>query len=91
MVEKLGIEKNKIADLGNLLYKNYGTTMAGLRVYSGFFFLVSSLLLIQHPIHELGSMGFLICRQLDMILTMMNITGREGALSLSLFLNPLLI
>lgn len=38
MVEKLGIEKNKIADLGNLLYKNYGTTMAGLRVYSGFFF-----------------------------------------------------
>lgn len=31
MVEKLGIEKNKIADLGNLLYKNYGTTMAGLR------------------------------------------------------------
>ncbi|KAL7248353.1 hypothetical protein ACSBR2_003132 [Camellia fascicularis] len=31
MVEKLGIDKNKILDLGNLLYKNYGTTMAGLR------------------------------------------------------------
>ena len=31
MVEKLGIEKSKISDLGNLLYKNYGTTMAGLR------------------------------------------------------------
>ncbi|KAK7395274.1 hypothetical protein VNO78_15825 [Psophocarpus tetragonolobus] len=31
MVEKLGIEKSKIDDLSNLLYKNYGTTMAGLR------------------------------------------------------------
>lgn len=32
MVEKLGIDESKIADLCNLLYKNYGTTMAGLRV-----------------------------------------------------------
>lgn len=31
MVEKLGIDESKIADLCNLLYKNYGTTMAGLR------------------------------------------------------------
>jgi len=31
MVEKLGIERSKIPDLCNLLYKNYGTTMAGLR------------------------------------------------------------
>ncbi|XP_038903150.1 suppressor of disruption of TFIIS-like [Benincasa hispida] len=31
MVEKLGIEQRKIPDLCNLLYKNYGTTMAGLR------------------------------------------------------------
>ncbi|KAG4924999.1 hypothetical protein JHK85_051558 [Glycine max] len=31
MVEKLGIDKSKIDDLSNLLYKNYGTTMAGLR------------------------------------------------------------
>lgn len=31
MIEKLGIEKSKILDLSNLLYKNYGTTMAGLR------------------------------------------------------------
>ncbi|KAE8661101.1 hypothetical protein F3Y22_tig00116939pilonHSYRG00240 [Hibiscus syriacus] len=31
MVEKLGIEKEKIVELSNLLYKNYGTTMAGLR------------------------------------------------------------
>ncbi|CAA2964312.1 suppressor of disruption of TFIIS-like [Olea europaea subsp. europaea] len=31
MVEKLGIEESKINDLCNLLYKNYGTTMAGLR------------------------------------------------------------
>ncbi|PSS06453.1 Pyrimidine 5-nucleotidase protein [Actinidia chinensis var. chinensis] len=31
MVEKLAIDENKIADLCNLLYKNYGTTMAGLR------------------------------------------------------------
>jgi hypothetical protein len=32
MVEKLGIDETKIENLGNLLYKNYGTTMAGLRV-----------------------------------------------------------
>ncbi|KAL8526925.1 hypothetical protein ACS0TY_015973 [Phlomoides rotata] len=31
MVEKLGIEEGKIPDLCNLLYINYGTTMAGLR------------------------------------------------------------
>ncbi|GMP85489.1 hypothetical protein CsSME_00038619 [Camellia sinensis var. sinensis] len=31
MVEKLGIDKNKIPELSDLLYKNYGTTMAGLR------------------------------------------------------------
>lgn len=34
MIEKLGIEESKIPDLCNLLYKNYGTTMAGLRVSS---------------------------------------------------------
>ncbi|MCH80528.1 haloacid dehalogenase-like hydrolase [Trifolium medium] len=31
MVEKLGIEHTKTDDLCNLLYKNYGTTLAGLR------------------------------------------------------------
>ncbi|GAB4833826.1 hypothetical protein Ancab_032073 [Ancistrocladus abbreviatus] len=31
MVEKLGIDHSKIDDLSRLLYKNYGTTMAGLR------------------------------------------------------------
>ncbi|CAK9185319.1 unnamed protein product [Ilex paraguariensis] len=31
MIEKLGIDKSRIPDLCNLLYKNYGTTMAGLR------------------------------------------------------------
>ncbi|XP_051127114.1 uncharacterized protein C24B11.05-like isoform X2 [Andrographis paniculata] len=31
MVEKLGVEESTIPDLCNLLYKNYGTTMAGLR------------------------------------------------------------
>lgn len=31
MVEKLGIDRSKIDDLSNLLYRNYGTTMAGLR------------------------------------------------------------
>ncbi|KAK6788550.1 hypothetical protein RDI58_012348 [Solanum bulbocastanum] len=31
MVEKLGIEQSITVELGNLLYKNYGTTMAGLR------------------------------------------------------------
>ena len=32
MAEKLGVENSKIPELSNLLYKNYGTTMAGLRV-----------------------------------------------------------
>eukprot|EP00268_Persea_americana_P032583 TRINITY_DN32086_c0_g1_i1.p1 TRINITY_DN32086_c0_g1~~TRINITY_DN32086_c0_g1_i1.p1 ORF type:complete len:282 (-),score=54.72 TRINITY_DN32086_c0_g1_i1:84-929(-) len=31
MVEKLGIDKSKISAMSNLSYKNYGTTMAGLR------------------------------------------------------------
>ncbi|CAL9134915.1 unnamed protein product [Musa textilis] len=31
LVEKLGIEENKVSDLCNVLYKNYGTTMAGLK------------------------------------------------------------
>lgn len=31
MIEMLGIDKSKVDDLSNLLYKNYGTTMAGLR------------------------------------------------------------
>ncbi|KAG9155932.1 hypothetical protein Leryth_004185 [Lithospermum erythrorhizon] len=31
MHEKLGIERSKIPELCNVLYKNYGTTMAGLR------------------------------------------------------------
>eukprot|EP00268_Persea_americana_P045114 TRINITY_DN4586_c0_g1_i1.p1 TRINITY_DN4586_c0_g1~~TRINITY_DN4586_c0_g1_i1.p1 ORF type:complete len:292 (+),score=61.70 TRINITY_DN4586_c0_g1_i1:197-1072(+) len=31
MAEKLGIDKSKISDLCNILYKKYGTTMAGLR------------------------------------------------------------
>ncbi|RWW34527.1 hypothetical protein GW17_00000688, partial [Ensete ventricosum] len=34
LVEKLGIEENKVSDLCNLLYKNYGTTMAGLKVFT---------------------------------------------------------
>lgn len=29
MVEKLGIDESKIENLGNLLYYNYGNTMAG--------------------------------------------------------------
>ncbi|XP_074570033.1 uncharacterized protein C24B11.05-like [Curcuma longa] len=31
LVEELGIEESMVPKLGNLLYKNYGTTMAGLR------------------------------------------------------------
>ncbi|XP_010558332.1 PREDICTED: uncharacterized protein LOC104827021 [Tarenaya hassleriana] len=31
MIEKLGIREDKVVELSNLLYKNYGTTMAGLR------------------------------------------------------------
>ncbi|XP_039027739.1 uncharacterized protein LOC120161588 [Hibiscus syriacus] len=30
MVEKLGVEKDKVVELSDLLYKNYGTSMAGL-------------------------------------------------------------
>ncbi|XP_047307052.1 suppressor of disruption of TFIIS-like [Impatiens glandulifera] len=31
MVEKLGIDRTKTSDIGNLLYTNYGTTMEGLK------------------------------------------------------------
>ncbi|KAK4270337.1 hypothetical protein QN277_023383 [Acacia crassicarpa] len=31
LVEKLGIDKSKVDELGLLLYRNYGTTLAGLR------------------------------------------------------------
>ncbi|ONK61963.1 uncharacterized protein A4U43_C08F35400 [Asparagus officinalis] len=34
MVEKLGIDRGKIAGLCDQLYKNYGTTMAGLRIFT---------------------------------------------------------
>ncbi|KAE8720540.1 hypothetical protein F3Y22_tig00019080pilonHSYRG00001 [Hibiscus syriacus] len=37
MAEKLGIEKDRIVELSNLLYKNYGTTMAGLRAIGYYF------------------------------------------------------
>ncbi|OVA17837.1 HAD-like domain [Macleaya cordata] len=37
MVQKLGIEDSKITDLCNLLYKVYGTTMAGLRAIGYYF------------------------------------------------------
>ncbi|OMO66341.1 HAD-superfamily hydrolase, subfamily IA, variant 3 [Corchorus capsularis] len=43
MVEKLGIDKDKIVELSNLLYKNYGTTMAGLRVFLLFTFSLFSI------------------------------------------------
>jgi len=32
MLEKLGIEPSKTDEMTNLLYSNYGTTPAGLRV-----------------------------------------------------------
>ena len=65
MVKELGIPKDKIVELSNLLYKNYGTTMAGLRVrdqhpipflnpifvYFHFFFFIGISLL--NPIHLL--------------------------------------
>lgn len=76
MVEKLGIERSIIPELGNLLYKNYGTTMAGLRVLFLYFpmffaFLFTAKLLVESCI----TLGFLLFRQLAMTLTMMNITG----------------
>lgn len=47
MVEKLGIDKSKIPDLCNLLYKNYGTTMAGLRVWFSLIYLYLFILLVK--------------------------------------------
>ncbi|XP_074329860.1 uncharacterized protein LOC141667299 isoform X4 [Apium graveolens] len=34
MVYKLGIDRNITSELGDLLYKNYGTTMAGLKIFT---------------------------------------------------------
>lgn len=33
MIQKLGIEEEKVPEMNRVLYKNYGTTMAGLKVY----------------------------------------------------------
>lgn len=44
LVEELRIDPSKVDALCNLLYKNYGTTMAGLRVSS--FFLISRWILL---------------------------------------------
>lgn len=32
MVHKLGVDRNLASELGYLLYKNYGTVLAGLKV-----------------------------------------------------------
>lgn len=32
MVQKLGIEEDKVVELNQLLYRKYGTSMAGLKV-----------------------------------------------------------
>ena len=42
MVEKLGIDESKIPNMCDLLYKNYGTTMAGLRVGFMIFYVFKS-------------------------------------------------
>lgn len=56
MAEKLGVEKSKIPELSNLLYKNYGTSMAGLRVCFSFSFSFFHLTLFfkkKNPSHNL--------------------------------------
>lgn len=65
MVEKLGIEESKIDDLCNLLYKNYGTTMAGLRVRPFPLFLLRSthgfvyrLLIVSYSIFVTQAIGY---------------------------------
>ena len=37
MIQQLGIEESKVPDMCYVLYKYYGTTMAGLRVGYQFF------------------------------------------------------
>lgn len=32
MIQKLGIEESGVSELNSVLYKNYGTSMAGLKV-----------------------------------------------------------
>ncbi|KAL5133555.1 hypothetical protein HKD37_03G006855 [Glycine soja] len=59
MVEKLGAEPSKTGELVNLLYSNYGTTIAGLR----------NLFIVLYMFH------FFPFKLLGMTLTMKNITG----------------
>lgn len=33
MVQKLGVEEKQVPEMNHVLYKNYGTTLAGLKVY----------------------------------------------------------
>lgn len=81
MVEKLGIEPGKIPDLCNLLYKNYGTTMAGLRVCLYLLYCWYSKeekwTLFCIRFWSITEIGFVFVRQLAIILTMMNIIGKD--------------
>lgn len=74
MVEKLGIDENKIDTLCNLLYKNYGTTMAGLRVrFHNFIQLCNVDKKISCYLRLIGS--FSLSRQLATTSIMMTTTG----------------
>jgi len=86
MLLKLGIEEKKVPELCFSLYKDYGTTMAGLRVCYGLSILFSKI--VSENMYNVGQDDneflFLFFRLLDITLIMMTSMGTNLSLSLSL-------
>lgn len=81
MAQKLGIEEKKIPEMNRALYQNYGTTMAGLKVWY-FILSFSSKADIFEDIRQLNNAYICsLSRQLGTTLTMMTIIGTNLAIS----------
>ena len=88
MLLKLGIEEKKVPELCFSLYKDYGTTMAGLRVCYGRSILFQKLFLKMCNVEQVDNeFLFLFFRLLDITLIMMTSMGTNLSLSLSLSLS----
>jgi hypothetical protein len=80
MIQKLGIEETEASQMNGVLYKSYGTSMAGLKVCRPWKKKTKSSwqTFYQNPTDLLMSCDFFpLSRPLVMILTMMTTTGTE--------------
>lgn len=82
MVQKLGIEESKVPEMNRVLYQNYGTTLAGLKVWPCNLLVKRKTILrmsYSSIIHRFYSSP--LSRQLVTTLTMMTFTGTNLAIS----------